>query len=144
MPFVVTAWLRLLDLTPGDFRWGGFLTLHLALVFFALKAIRCRWLQLNHDRRSLLLITVALLIMHGHVLLPGPTLGPADLSVAGTLMLLGGLTPIQRLLARHLEDRTATRPARPATLWLSELSVRLRTGLAGNPHSGRAPPVPSQ
>lgn len=98
VPSLIASWRVFVQsgLDPGEL--GGCLGLSASMLFFVLKLRGVACLRFRIDRRSLVAISVAIVLMHADAI--GIHLGcagvPKEVPIAGTTLLAVGLTRVQR------------------------------------------------
>jgi hypothetical protein len=139
------AWRSAFGPDPSDFQFIAPLWLSLAVVFFILKLFDLRCLRFRTDRRSILIVTFAILLMHSSALgFPTDAVAiPGEMPLLTSLLLLFGLESVHELIAAvavaarraaGLTNLTRRRARENATLLVREFAL-----LALVP---RAPPIP--
>ncbi len=101
LPGMFTRGYALLASDLTDAQTPGFIALNLSSLFFVLKVAQVRWLAFNSDRRSLVALTVAIVLLHAGIVPDGqPITTEISQHVLASVLFAASLTSVQTALSR--------------------------------------------
>jgi len=144
-PALVGMWRALLSDGPDALGVSSFAALNLSMLFFALKVGRLRLLDLETNRRSLFVLTLAVALMHANVCKAsfGVAEVPNEVPLVAGALFAAGLSSVHRVLRSVLAHRRDSSDQASTLSWRLSLRAvqveRLLTATRVCP--SRAPPI---
>jgi len=141
-PALVTVWSSLLAEGADSIRLSSFVALHLATLFFAVKAVSPGFLSFQTNRRSLVVIALGAILLHANAIEFEASAPRDPIPVAGSILFIAGFSCVQQAIRTILTRNAAVSPGLPPAAARVQATVyRPRELLlAANLCASRAPP----
>lgn len=145
VPALVTLWSSLFAEGADSIRLSSFVALHLATLFFGLKALIPRFLSFQTNRQSLVVIALGAILLHANAIELEASDSRDHIPVAGSILFIAGFSCVQQAVRTILSQNSVVLLGfRPVGAEVCTTARRPRELLlAANLCAPRAPPLAS-